>query len=56
MEAVYFKILTGAEVIRHDSDYDDFFRPTKEQAFKQYHNAMKFIEGIEEYIKKTGLR
>jgi len=28
----YFKILTSAETIRHDSDYDDFFNPSREQA------------------------
>jgi uncharacterized protein (UPF0332 family) len=29
IDYVFFKILTKAELIRHDSDYDDFFRLRK---------------------------
>jgi uncharacterized protein (UPF0332 family) len=49
----FFKILSGAEEMRHDSDYDDFFKPTRDQAIEQYLNAEKFIHGIDEYIKNN---
>jgi len=49
----YFKILTAAETIRHDSDYDDFFIPTCEQAITQYESAVKFVNMIEDYIRKN---
>jgi len=37
-------------MIRHDSDYDDFFQADKEQAEKQNEEASKFINMIEDYI------
>lgn len=49
----YFKIITGAETIRHDSDYDDFFIASAEQAQIQYENAVKFIDMIKLYINKN---
>lgn len=46
----YFKIITGAERIRHDSDYDDFYEPEIKQAETQYNNASQFVAMIETYI------
>jgi uncharacterized protein (UPF0332 family) len=40
-------------LIRHDSDYDDFFQIEKEQAQKQLEDADKFLKMIENYIAKN---
>lgn len=46
----FFRILTGAETIRNDSDYDDFYSPAPEQALKQLENARVFVKMIQTYI------
>ncbi|MEW6619427.1 MAG: HEPN domain-containing protein [bacterium] len=52
IEMEYSKMLREAEEIRNDSDYDDFFIATKEQAEHQIKNAEKYVERIEGYIKE----
>lgn len=49
----FYRIITGAETIRHDSDYDDFFEPDLEQAKIQHQKAVGFINMIEIYIKEN---
>lgn len=35
---------------RNDSDYEDFFEPSEEEAKEQFADAQRFIEIIEEYL------
>jgi uncharacterized protein (UPF0332 family) len=44
------KIIMGAEKIRIQSDYDDFYLVSKEDTLNQLNNAEIFIQKIEEYI------
>lgn len=44
------QILTSAENIRIQSDYDDFFIASKQQAEEQLEKARKFVDEIETYI------
>ena len=38
---------------REQSDYDDFFIASKEEAQKQYNNAENIISAIIEYLRKN---
>lgn len=38
---------------REQSDYDDFFIASKEEAQKQYNNAENIIYAIIEYLRKN---
>ena len=51
-EIDYGKIVKNASVIRNNSDYDDFFIATKEQAENQIKDAKKFILATEKYLEK----
>ena len=53
IEKRYSKILMDAQDFRTDSDYDDFFVASKEEAVKQLEDAAKFIEKIEIYIEEN---
>lgn len=53
IEKEYSKILMEAQNIRNLSDYNDFYIASREEADTQLKNAQKFIEMIEEYLKKT---
>lgn len=46
------KIVKNASIIRNNSDYDDFFIATKEQAETQIKEAKKFILAVEKYLEK----
>ena len=44
--------LSKLEIIRHKSDYDDFYIASKEEATEQVETAEKIIKLIDEYMKK----
>ena len=44
--------IAEAEVIRHASDYDDFYIATKEEAAEQIATAVELIEVIEAYCQE----
>ncbi len=48
----YSKILMAAQDYRNDSDYDDYFTVTEQEALEQIENAEKFINRIEKYISE----
>lgn len=50
IEQEYGQILMSAEKIRIQSDYDDFYVASKNEAQEQISNARKFLEMIEKYI------
>ncbi len=41
--------------VRTNSDYDDFYLLSKEKAFRQYENAVSFVETIDRYFQEKGL-
>lgn len=45
-------IVRSLFLARNNSDYDDFFILAKEDALKQYENAVRFVNAIEEYLLK----
>jgi uncharacterized protein (UPF0332 family) len=49
------EILMSAEKIRMDSDYDDLFAATDEQAEKQISNAEFFIDTLSDFILSNKL-
>jgi len=49
----YSQMLTKAERLRLDSDYDDLYVADKETAERQLENAKEFISLIEDYIKQN---
>ena len=53
----YSKMLTNAEKVRVNSDYNDFYIADKETAEIQLNNARSFLEMIEELLeeKKKGM-
>ncbi len=50
IEKEYSVILISAERIRTESDYDDLFIASKDQAETQLKNAKKFLERIIKYL------
>ena len=44
-------IIGNAFSNRNDSDYEDFFEPSKDEVKEQFADAQRFIEIIEEYLK-----
>ena len=44
-------IVQGAFEVRQESDYEDFYIVSKEDAITQYENAKKFVSAAEEYIQ-----
>jgi uncharacterized protein (UPF0332 family) len=46
------KKISGAEEIRHASDYDDFYIATEKEAIQQISTAEEFINKAEEYCTK----
>lgn len=50
-EKDYSKILTEAFEIRSESDYDDYYVLSKEEAEEQVKNAQFFLDGIIKYVK-----
>ena len=53
IEKEYSKILMDAQDFRLDSDYDDFFIISKEEAKQQLDAAARFIKRIEKYIEEN---
>jgi uncharacterized protein (UPF0332 family) len=49
----YSQMLTTAQRLRLDSDYDDLYVADKETAEKQLENAKEFVSFIESYIKQN---
>jgi len=43
-------IIQNAFNIRNDSDYEDFFIVSRDEAQAQYYNAKVFIEAVEDYL------
>ena len=52
IEVEYSKILTTAYKFRNDSDYRAFYIITREEAEFQLDKAKKFINRIQDYLKK----
>lgn len=50
LDKEYSKILMGAEKLRNQSDYDDFYIVAKSDAQKQISNARIFLSAIESLI------
>lgn len=53
IDVKYGQILMAAEKIRTQSDYDDFYIASKQEAETQLFNAREFIEKIKEYINNS---
>ena len=51
IEREYSRILSEAFDIRNDSDYDDFYFASKEDAQNQLENAKRFLKRIREFIE-----
>ena len=49
-EKEFSKIVQDAFEVRQESDYEDFYVISKEDAIMQYENAKKFVIAAEEYI------
>jgi len=49
----YSQMLTKAQRLRLDSDYDDLYVADKETAKKQLDDAKEFISFIESYIEQN---
>jgi uncharacterized protein (UPF0332 family) len=52
IEKEYSKFLTAAFKLRTDSDYNDFYIVSKEDAMTQLENAKKFTQRIKQYIEE----
>ncbi len=48
----FFKIISEASFIRNESDYNDFYIASKEEAQKQLEDAIEFFEVIENFTNK----
>lgn len=46
----FSRIVQEAFEVRQESDYEDFYVISKEDAITQYENAKKFVTAAEEYI------
>ena len=44
--------ISKLEIIRHKSDYDDFYIASREKAEEQFQTAAFVIAGVKEYLKK----
>lgn len=53
IERKYSNIINSARQIRINSDYDDFYIVTKEQAVKQLASAKEFYEMAEKYLNSN---
>ena len=51
-ERKYSDYVKEAFTIRTDSDYEDFYDVSKNDAFEQLNHARQFIAAVEEYINK----
>jgi len=55
IEKEYSVMLMSAERIRNESDYDDMFIATKEQAEQQIEKAEKFSIRIKEFLSRRNI-
>jgi uncharacterized protein (UPF0332 family) len=53
IEGEYSTMLNTAFRVRNDSDYDDFYIASREEAESQLRNAEKFLKRIKEYLDLT---
>lgn len=51
IEPEFASMLTAAFKIRNESDYNDFYIASRDDAYLQLENAKKFLIKIDEYIK-----
>lgn len=49
-EKEYSYIIKNAFLVRQESDYEDFYIISKEEAVSQYENAKRFVAEIEKYV------
>lgn len=49
------KRISKAEEVRHASDYDEFYLVSKEETEVQIETAKKFIDAVDEYLKKQAI-
>ena len=47
----FSRIVQEAFEVRQESDYEDFYVISKEDAITQYENAKKFVSEVEKYIQ-----
>ena len=52
-EKKYSKIVVEAFEIRSESDYDDYYIISKEEAEEQIRNAQFFLNGIIKYVREV---
>ena len=50
-EPVMSNIIKRAFTIRNESDYEDFYVVSKEEAMQQIENAKEFLEACEKYLE-----
>lgn len=44
--------ISKAEIVRHDSDYNEFYLVTKEETVQQVETAEILLQAVEEYLKQ----
>lgn len=49
----YSLIVTSAFKLRNSSDYDDFYKASREEAATQLKNAGEFVQMIQEHLKRV---
>jgi len=52
----YSYIIKDAFLVRQETDYEDFYVISKEDAITQYENAKKFVAAVKEYIDCFNLK
>lgn len=52
IELKYYSMLTLAQKLRNNSDYDDFFVVSRDDAEQQLINAKEFIDVIDSFISR----
>ncbi len=54
MDKKYSRYLHAAFKIRQDSDYEDFYIATREDAEQQVEHAVEFIAAVKEFLGLKG--
>jgi len=44
--------ISKAEIVRHDSDYNEFYLVTKEETMQQVETAEILLQAVEEYLRQ----
>ena len=55
-DKLYGRQISEAEIIRHESDYDDFFIVNKEDTKKLISLSEQLLSGIKEYLLKQNVQ